>query len=309
MATHPNPIRRKYSLNASNWPVAYDMSNEEFDQLVAQANALRASGIALDTTIAANRVLLDAHIADGDLHALHGIKHNHLIVLGPSLSAQVTLTADAIAMDDDETLVETWNATGDIGVSGAGGLDYALPVTASTWHSIWAIYNPTTSAKALLLSTSATTPTLPSGYTGKRKLGWIYVGVTSIISPFIHIPTTDLFRIFWRDATEENLFRTSLAAGAGVWNTEDFSSMLPTGVRGVEAVIHAAGGAGQEIHGRPVGASSTGNYANILADYSYNLYETGVPLVLDASQRFDFMRALAAGPPYVYIAGIYAEDE
>jgi len=44
---------------------------------------------------------------------------------------------------------------------------------ANTWYSLWAIHNPTTVTTAGLLSTSATAPTMPSGYTKKRRVGWI----------------------------------------------------------------------------------------------------------------------------------------
>lgn len=54
----------------------------------------------------------------------------------------------------------------------AGGMD------GSTWaqntnYSVWAIYNPTTKNANVLISASATAPTLPSGYTAKRRIGWV----------------------------------------------------------------------------------------------------------------------------------------
>ena len=54
--------------------------------------------------------------------------------------------------------------------SGANGLDTGS-IANSTWYSVWVIYNGTTTAG--LLSTSATTPTLPSGYTYKARVGWV----------------------------------------------------------------------------------------------------------------------------------------
>lgn len=54
--------------------------------------------------------------------------------------------------------------------SGANGLDTGSIAT-STWYSVWVIYNGTTVAG--LLSTSASAPTLPSGYTYKARVGWV----------------------------------------------------------------------------------------------------------------------------------------
>ena len=50
-----------------------------------------------------------------------------------------------------------------------GGLDTGT-VANSTWYYIWAIYNPTTDVAGYLLSASASSPTMPSGYTYKRLL-------------------------------------------------------------------------------------------------------------------------------------------
>ena len=53
--------------------------------------------------------------------------------------------------------------------AGAGGLDTGT-VAASTFYFVWAIYNPSTLASDVLLSLSPTAPTLPSGYTKKRRI-------------------------------------------------------------------------------------------------------------------------------------------
>lgn len=54
--------------------------------------------------------------------------------------------------------------------TGANGLDTGL-LAASTWYSVWVIWNGTTVAG--LLSLSETAPTLPAGYTHKARVGWI----------------------------------------------------------------------------------------------------------------------------------------
>ncbi|MGE3583050.1 MAG: hypothetical protein AB7J28_16735 [Hyphomonadaceae bacterium] len=90
-------------------------------------------------------------------------------------ATQATITADAIAAIDTGgfiTRLTAVNVTATITTSGANGLDTGAEA-ANTWYSIWVIYNPGSGTTASLLSTSATNPTMPSGYTFKRRVGWV----------------------------------------------------------------------------------------------------------------------------------------
>jgi len=57
-------------------------------------------------------------------------------------------------------------------VSGANGVD-VLPLAQNTWYAVFVIWNPSTATAAGLLSTSATSPALPSGYTYQARVGWV----------------------------------------------------------------------------------------------------------------------------------------
>lgn len=99
----------------------------------------------------------------------------NLAVSSTGLNANVTVTADEIAVEDSGNNYKTIRAVAltIAGTSvGANALDVGA-IAASTWYSVWAIYNPTTQTTAGLLSLSATAPTLPSGYTYKARIGWI----------------------------------------------------------------------------------------------------------------------------------------
>lgn len=54
--------------------------------------------------------------------------------------------------------------------TGNGGLDTGV-IANSTWYHFYVIYNATTNATDVIFSTSASTPTMPSGYTYKRLIG------------------------------------------------------------------------------------------------------------------------------------------
>jgi len=71
---------------------------------------------------------------------------------------------------NDGDIEVTEQITIDITSTGANGLDTGSEQT-STWYYIWLIYNPTTETVAGLFSLSSTNPTLPEGYTKKRRVG------------------------------------------------------------------------------------------------------------------------------------------
>ena len=107
---------------------------------------------------------------------------NLKITNGATPNTQVALTADQAVLFNAANAA--YLATGislptiSTGSVGANALD-AGTVAASTWYSVWVIYNGVTVAG--LLSTSATAPTLPSGYTYKARLGWVKTDASSIL--------------------------------------------------------------------------------------------------------------------------------
>jgi hypothetical protein len=66
------------------------------------------------------------------------------------------------------SLVKTTGAW--VAGTAAGGLDTGTIATL-TWYYFWAIYNPSTAATDILISLSASAPTMPSGYTYKALIG------------------------------------------------------------------------------------------------------------------------------------------
>lgn len=89
------------------------------------------------------------------------------------VSANVSVSVDEIVVESAANLYQTLRAVAltIAGTSvGANGID-AGTIAASTWYSLWVIWNGTTTAG--LMSLSATAPTLPTGYTHKARVGWI----------------------------------------------------------------------------------------------------------------------------------------
>jgi hypothetical protein len=89
----------------------------------------------------------------------------------PNHQAAVTATSVTVSTGAGAQLtVSPVNVTPDITVSGANGLDTGS-VAASTFYSIWVIWNG--SAAAGLFSVSPNAPSLPGGYTYSARVGWM----------------------------------------------------------------------------------------------------------------------------------------
>lgn len=90
-------------------------------------------------------------------------------------NATVTVTADSVCVKNAAGQQRVLNALAlaiNSAAVGVNGLDAGV-LAASTWYSIWVIYNPTTQVAAGLLSLSATAPTMPAGFTHRARIGWI----------------------------------------------------------------------------------------------------------------------------------------
>lgn len=88
-------------------------------------------------------------------------------------NATVTVSADEIAVEDSSNAYKTLRTVSlsiNSAAAGANGLDTGS-LAASTWYSVWVIWNGTTTAG--LISASATAPTMPGGYTHKARVGWV----------------------------------------------------------------------------------------------------------------------------------------
>jgi hypothetical protein len=97
---------------------------------------------------------------------------------------QVDIAAGECRCDSDACdLNLTTTKTVDMTVSGLNGLDTGAEAS-STWYFVWLIYNPSTDTYGALFSLSSTSPTMPAGYTAKRRIGSIRNNASSNIILF-----------------------------------------------------------------------------------------------------------------------------
>jgi hypothetical protein len=88
---------------------------------------------------------------------------------------QLDITAEEIILRDANLnvgFVTSVSNTVDITVSGVNGLDTGTEAV-NTWYHIWCIAKED-GTKGCLLSASSSSPTLPSGYTYKARIGAVY---------------------------------------------------------------------------------------------------------------------------------------
>ena len=123
-------------------------------------------------------VLLDQLPSSANLFGIQGAFKN-LVGSATGLNAAVSYTADEIMVESSSNqyqVLRSVSVAPALTASGANGLDTGTS-TVSTWYSVWVIWNGITTAG--LLSLSATSPTMPSGYTHKARVGWVITDSTT----------------------------------------------------------------------------------------------------------------------------------
>ena len=101
------------------------------------------------------------------------LSFSSLALSATGLSANVSVSAGELMLRSATgapRLVSGVSLTINTAATGANGLDTGT-LAGSTWYAVWVIWNGTTTAG--LISTSATSPTMPTGYTHKSRVGWI----------------------------------------------------------------------------------------------------------------------------------------
>jgi len=88
-------------------------------------------------------------------------------------NSTATISADQICLENTAGTTHKVRATSltlNTGASGANGLDTGS-LASSTWYYVFVIYNPSTRTQACLMSASSISPTMPSGYFYKARVG------------------------------------------------------------------------------------------------------------------------------------------
>ena len=119
---------------------------------------------------------------------------------------------------DDSDIVNAAPITVDITVAGLNGLDTGAEAN-DEWYYVWIVLNPTTGVVGGLLSLSATAPTMPAGFTVKRRIG--FVGNGAPPGHFLLFAQTGTGRekSYWWDIVNTGITRV-LSGGAATVYTD-----------------------------------------------------------------------------------------
>lgn len=152
---------------------------------------------------------------------------------------QVDISTGYCRSSDNTTdITVSSTLTADIAVAGANGLDTGA--AANSFYYVWVIKALATNTVASLLSLSSTSPTMPSGYTKKRRVGF----VVRVAGSFLVIAQTGTGT--HKKTTYNEVYtvtRTLNGGGAAAWADIDNSALVPPTATEVEGWAYLAGSA------------------------------------------------------------------
>ncbi|GAB6127295.1 hypothetical protein [Humidesulfovibrio idahonensis] len=172
----------------------------------------------------------------------------NLTMSATGLSALVSMTADELVLKSAGVakLCSGLALSASTAAAGAGGLDTGA-IAASTWYAVFIIAKED-GTTALLLSLSATAPTMPLGYTYKARIGWIRTDGTANKYPLGFVQVGKL--VHYRVAAGSNLaaMRQMISGAQGevttpTWIAVPVNNFVPaTAIKIAVALINGGNG-------------------------------------------------------------------
>ena len=235
------------------------------------------------------------------------LMQNLVLTQSSASPAVLTITADRLALFNTDTVplcyvARSANLTATITASGANGLDTGSEA-ASTWYFAWAIYDPTNDVLASLLSTSATAPTMPSGYTFKRLVGAVRNDGSSNFIAFVQRGNRVTYKAV----------QSMVSSGAATSYTQiAMAALLPSIAKRVIGQAYPKNTTNNEYTRVYLADDSSGNYAILLAGIcrttnSYTGLYFELELVADIDVYYKIETLVGTGSATLEIIGYYVE--
>lgn len=194
----------------------------------------------------------------------------NLRLLAAGTSRSVVVSADEIVLENASNqyiTLRNFSITGNNGT----GMD-AGSVAASTWYSVWLIYNGST--LFVLFSLSSTSPTLPGGYTYKARVGWIRTDATGNAYPLGFIQAGRSVKYVLATGSNLTAFPQMASGVSGSTTTPTYSPIA------VAAFFPPTAGVIETI----VGVAAPNGFVSVAADSAYGAYSgsTNIPFTYSA---------------------------
>jgi hypothetical protein len=223
--------------------------------------------------------------------ASRGYLSGYEISNGSDADHEIDIEAGVARNDDNDGDISLASQiTIDIEDSGLGGLDTGS-VAADTFYYLWAIYNPTSDLTNGIFSLSSTSPTLPAGYTKKRRIrGAVLTDGSSNILGFSKKDNNFIFNTQIQDVADGAVSDARNAASVSV----------PPGFIGIFMYNHqdTSGfiwiGSTDEVDVQP---SQTGVFTGECAGSSYRS-GSRLEIIVDGSSQIGYR---ATGAPLLWI--------
>lgn len=217
-------------------------NGSEFANKLTTANNLQVisfGGAQSATDAQKNQALINA----GLFAAIPGYLFGMTLAATGSNAQFTTAAGVATSSDNTDNIVNPSSITKSMGAfaagSGFGSLDTGSAAN-STWYHVHAIKNPTTQAVDILTSLSAAAPTMPSGYTKRRRIGSVRTDASGFILAFTQVDD------------EFHWAANFVELGAAAIGSTAAATLTLAGVPSaviVEALIHAAINPGASANG------------------------------------------------------------
>nr|WP_218178320.1 phage tail protein [Pseudomonas gingeri] len=194
--------------------------------------------------------------------------HKGLKASASGVNSMVSISADQLVVGNEVSFktLGAFTITVNTAVTGLNGLDIGALI-ASTWYSLWVIWNG--SEYAGLISLSATAPQLPAGYTHKARVGWIQTDATNKYPlGFVQLGR----KVRYRVATGSNVpALRQMASGAQgapttpTWVAVSTAQFVPPTASMIAVSLYAVGASVQAIFAPNQSYGAVSNAANLPA--------------------------------------------
>jgi hypothetical protein len=187
-----------------------------------------------------------------------------------------------------------------LATSGVNGLDTGVEA-ANTWYYIWLIYNPGTTTYAGLFSLSSTSPTLPAGYTKKRRLLSVRNNASSNFWGWTQITSTNTRQVLYEQESSTNLLVLNAGTSTSFVTVACSSLIPPTSQTGIFGIWFNSTVGTRYAKIRPNGVTKD---PPMVAQYPGS---SQIPVGTDSSQNIQYANSSSGGASTIWVQGFIEE--
>lgn len=211
---------------------------------------------------------------------------------------------------DDYNLTKTSTITINPATTGANGLDSGS-LANSTWYYAFVIAKSSDGTIAGLLSTSATAPTMPTGYDQKRRVGCVRTdGSAALFRQKTTRGSGNLRLVQYRENTTGTTFRILNGANLATypsWTDVDCSALIPPTSRELQAYALQSANVASTIRWREASLSAQViELMRFVGSTSFGILADHLPV--NSSQHGELSNAASVGASFIFIVNGYYDN-